>query len=215
MTPRARARSQRPTGRRILVVCEGKRDERHYIDSLRTTFRLSAANLIIESADGGSPDSIVAFAIAQKTRFGTGGAEALDEAWVLLDSEKAEHSGIQSAVDAAIEEGLQVAVSNPCFELWLLLHAQDRGANMTAKSAKRLLESELNIPGPAKAPASFNDERLTGDWQAAAARAEARRDRIIRDESLGGGEDAYRVVLLGNPATCVDRLIHALVPRSG
>lgn len=193
------------------MVCEGKRDETHYVDTLRTKLRLSAANLIVESACGGSPSSIVEAAIARKSTFGKGSAEALDEAWVLLDAEEAERSGIKSAVDRAISTGIRVAVSNPCFEIWLLLHAKDRGAHLSATQAKRLLESELGIPGPHKEPAAFDDARLKDDWRAAAVRADGRRRRIVEDEGLDEGEHPCRVVLAGNPATCVDRLIPALI----
>jgi RloB-like protein len=192
-------------------MCEGKRDEKHYVDSLRTRLRLSAANLIVESANGGSPSSIVDAAISRTSTFGRGSAEALDEAWVLLDAEEADRSGIKSAVDRAISTGICVAVSNPCFEIWLLLHANDCGAYLSATQAKQLLESELGIPGPRKVPAAFDDARLKENWRAAAIRAENRRRRIVEDEGLDADQNPCRVVLAGNPATCVDRLIPALL----
>jgi hypothetical protein len=192
-------------------MCEGKRDESHYVDSLRATLKLSAANLIVESAGGGSPISIVEAAIARKATFGRKSADALDEAWVLLDTEDVQRSGIKSAVDRATGSGINVAVSNPCFEIWLLVHAKDLGAHLSAAQAKRLLESELRIPGPRREPAAFDDARLKEDWRAAASRAENRRMRIINDEGLDASERPCRVVLAGNPATCVDQLIPALI----
>jgi hypothetical protein len=52
-----------------------------------------------------------------------------DEFWVLLDTDhwvKPNHiAGLQQALLEARQAGFLIAISNPCFELWLLLHHED------------------------------------------------------------------------------------------
>jgi hypothetical protein len=52
-----------------------------------------------------------------------------DEFWVLLDTDhwvKANHiASLQQALLEARQAGFLIAMSNPCFELWLLLHHED------------------------------------------------------------------------------------------
>ena len=53
-----------------------------------------------------------------------------DEVWCVFDVD--DHPGINDAQQMARASGIKLAISNPCFELWLLLHfreppgAQDR-----------------------------------------------------------------------------------------
>ncbi|MFT4628841.1 MAG: hypothetical protein ACI8PZ_007537, partial [Myxococcota bacterium] len=46
-----------------------------------------------------------------------------DEVWCVFDRD--EHERFADACQMARDNNLQVAASNPCFELWLLLHFRD------------------------------------------------------------------------------------------
>ncbi len=51
-----------------------------------------------------------------------------DQLWVLLDTdhwvEGSHKRGLIAALDTARQRGFRIAMSNPCFDLWLLLHHQ-------------------------------------------------------------------------------------------
>jgi len=49
--------------------------------------------------------------------------ERLDEVWAVFDRD--EHPDFDQAVNRCRENGVQVARSNPCFEVWLILHFED------------------------------------------------------------------------------------------
>ena len=70
-----------------------------------------------------SPQAILASARALKQ---DPDFAAFDEFWLLLDTDhwtEPNHLGnFMTVISAAKGEGFQVAVSNPCFDLWLLLH---------------------------------------------------------------------------------------------
>jgi hypothetical protein len=63
-----------------------------------------------------------------------------DEFWVLLDRDhhfQASHTpGTREALRAARQAGFEVAISNPCFELWLLLHHQEPAPDSDFKDCK-------------------------------------------------------------------------------
>jgi hypothetical protein len=46
-----------------------------------------------------------------------------DETWVVCDVDA--HHGLNDALALAKSNEIQVALSDPCFELWYLLHRQD------------------------------------------------------------------------------------------
>lgn len=73
-----------------------------------------------------------------------------DEIWIVFDVDKQSGSTRRTQVIQATEDacrrGWNVAVSNPCFELWLLLHVSDDLVGVTeedGKSVERLLRSVL------------------------------------------------------------------------
>ena len=49
-----------------------------------------------------------------------------DEVWCVFDRD--EHPDVSNALEEARQSGVETAMSTPCFELWLVLHAQERSA---------------------------------------------------------------------------------------
>lgn len=57
---------------------------------------------------------------------------AFDACWLVTDVDQFDPELHQVLLDAA-SEGVKVAVSNPCFELWLYWHVAAQGAHVTTK----------------------------------------------------------------------------------
>jgi len=62
-----------------------------------------------------------------------------DEVWCVVDVD--EHARLPAAEALAAREKIGIAVSNPCFELWALLHLVDHRAFITSESARNALRS--------------------------------------------------------------------------
>ncbi len=63
----------------------------------------------------------------------------IDEFWCVFDVEwPRNHPGLKEAIEQARQNGIQLAVSNPCFELWLILHFQEQGAWLDNANARKL-----------------------------------------------------------------------------
>jgi len=100
----------------------------------------SLIDLQIES--GGTPKTLVERAAGLKKE-ANGKARKLkddnqkyQEVWCVFDVD--EHPLIPEAKDQAMANGIELAISNPCFELWALLHFQDQRAHIERRSVQRL-----------------------------------------------------------------------------
>lgn len=84
------------------------------------------------------PRTLVAMASAARNRAIDEEAE-IDEFWCVFDVEwPRNHPGLKDAVEQARANGIRLAVSNPCFELWLILHFQNHAAWLDNNEARRL-----------------------------------------------------------------------------
>ncbi|WP_369076411.1 RloB family protein [Ferrimicrobium sp.] len=63
----------------------------------------------------------------------------MDEFWCVFDVEWPQnHPHLRDAIEQARQGGIELAISNPCFELWLILHFQDHGSWLNNNTARRL-----------------------------------------------------------------------------
>ena len=125
-----------------MVFCEGERTEPEYLEALKRqppVRDVAAVDLRVEIGHGGSvPRTLVAMAIEARSRAIDEDAE-IDEFWCVFDVEwPRNHPGLGEAVQQARVNGIKLAVSNPCFELWLILHFQNRGSWLDNNQARRL-----------------------------------------------------------------------------
>jgi hypothetical protein len=122
-----RRRAVRDPKRRFLIVCEGKNAEPLYFKALERV-----SNTIIDLIPAaGTPDAIAKTAIHEAEARGVIGRgrrklvwyERTDEVWAVFDRD--EHYHYEDAIRLCEEHGICVGRSNPCFEIWLILHFQD------------------------------------------------------------------------------------------
>jgi hypothetical protein len=131
--------SRRKPGRvvkpRWLIVCEGAKTEQEYFHGLRKAL----GNKVILEFDArhSDPKSIVEVAAAAKRNAARAARqdpnEEFDQIWCVFDRDT--HPLVQEALCQAEANSLPVAFSDPCFELWLLLHFQNQTAHITAETA--------------------------------------------------------------------------------
>ena len=117
--------------RTFLVFCEGTKTEPDYIEALRQepAVRNSASVIRIDKeASGAVPLTLVNAAAEARARSSQEQGE-IDEVWCLFDVEWPQnHPGLPEAKTKAERGGVRLAISNPCFELWLALHFDDHTA---------------------------------------------------------------------------------------
>ena len=129
---------------RMLIVCEGKRTEPEYFRDMKTVER-ALVDLDIRSE--GMPKELVERAVELK-RQAEAAAERerdenlrYDEVWCVFDIDT--HKLIAEASQQARNHRIELAISNPCFELWVLLHFQDQRAHIQVRQVQRLCAKHL------------------------------------------------------------------------
>ncbi len=138
MTQKARSRrsfrrrqpSLQPNDR-VLIVCEGAKTEPNYFDSLWRSLRVSTIDVEIVPK-GAVPITVVDEAVSRdrknRRQSGKGGDIRYDKVWCVFDVEiPHENQSLLQALDMAKANGISVALSNPCFEYWILLHFERTG----------------------------------------------------------------------------------------
>jgi hypothetical protein len=117
---RSRHRSERI---RILIVCEGRETEPNYFDGLKEEKAVEQKFIIeVKKGRGGSCRAVVRQAIAEREKAASRWKE-FDEVWCVLDVEQAgQREHVIEARTLAGQHDIQLALSNPSFEVWLLAH---------------------------------------------------------------------------------------------
>ena len=136
----SRPRHTKEIKKRILVLCEGACTEPEYLHAIRRHLRVPEVNLRIFSPPDvpNTPKEMVARAKEIQKREK---ADPYDEVWCVFDVEakatQTSRPGLPEALDAARSAKVQCAVSNPCFEIWLLWHEVEWTAAITSENAQK------------------------------------------------------------------------------
>ena len=140
MTPpsgRRPRRGHRPRKERrvIRVLTEGKVTEPSYLIAWARRHRHSISLSLPES--GMAPETLVDHARQhmRRRRRSRRGDQDFDEIWCVFDIDL--HPNVPTAIHNARQSGIEVAVSNPCIELWLVLHVEDQTAYINRRNVQR------------------------------------------------------------------------------
>lgn len=188
----------------LLVFCEGEKTEPEYLNALKRepdVRDVAAVDLRVETGHGGNvPLTLVSLAVDARGRAVDEDGE-IDEFWCVFDVEwPRNHPRLSEAIERAHNNDIQLAVSNPCFELWLILHFQDQGAWLDNDDARRLRRS---LDGSfAK---GLDTAKYMPPLDGAATRAAALEKRHLDNGTLFPHD---------NPSSGMHRLIGAVRPES-
>lgn len=143
-----RREPRRVTRRRVLVVCGGTRTEPDYFHGIRRLLRRPDVTLSIKAVSK-SPDQLVDHAVTLMSHR----RDQFDELWCVVDVDEFD---LDRAARSAKAAGVRLAVSNPCFEVWLLLHFDDGGPHLSG-SAEAIRRLRRHLPAYDKARLQFDD----------------------------------------------------------
>ena len=147
----------------------------------------------IEFCERGNPP----LALVQKAReFKRKNRSDFDEIWCVFDVD--EHAHVNDAINQAQQCGIGVALSNPCFELWVVLHHEDQTAHIDRRSIQRRAVDIGAMTG--KNFDRTGEKALIANYATAKERA-----RRLKERHLGNGSDAA-----ANPSTSVWELVDRL-----
>ena len=114
--------------RLIVIASEGKDTERIYFKALAKEYTNPRVHVhILERSEAeqnnSSPDHVLKQLNDYKSQYEL---EADDELWLVVDKDRWTEAMLSCvATECSQEVAMHMALSNPCFELWLLLHIED------------------------------------------------------------------------------------------
>ena len=120
---------------------------------------------------------------------------AYDQTWRVFDRD--DHPHFAEACDLARSNGIQLALSNPCIELWLVLHFEDQTAHVDRHTIQRrataLTKCEKVLSGTALNNLADAHDEAT------------RRVKDLDKKHQGDGSPPF-----SNPSSGVWRLVHQI-----
>lgn len=192
---RGRGKAHRTPRTTFLVVCGGRETEIQYVDYLKNHLHLQAVT-VKRRGSGDTPDKLVEQASLDSDSF--------DHVWVLCDVDNYQRQ-IVTAHRLASRGGVNLAASNPCFEVWIMWHKEKRfSPGMGIREAQDRASSLGLTAGKHKK--NLRIDELKGRYAAARENAQHARERHAR-----GGLALPENV----PASDVDLLVDAILAAEG
>lgn len=187
----------------IYLVLEGEQTEKKYFDHFRR--RHCNVQVITMPSDFKAADDLtgkVHRTLGDSPYYPDEG----DEIWCVFDRDDNTDAMLLKAEKNAAESGYSIAFSNPCFELWYLLHFADRVTPIDlSKDVVKLLDNKDRIPGYSKNIDYY--EQLLPHRDKAIARAERLLKRLDQDHIKLLSRES-------NPVTNISELVRFLEQRS-
>lgn len=116
---RNRRINQRKERVTFLIVCEGQKTERVYFGRYRE--RNSGLIIYTPNSMVTDPENLVDFTVSQMNKYAID-FENGDQVWCVFDADGNTKENIEKAQKTANDAKINLCLSNPCFEIWYLLH---------------------------------------------------------------------------------------------
>jgi len=192
-----RKTASRPERKTVVIFCEGEASEPDYINGLRripSVHDNTAINIEIDPLQG-VPLTLVKRAVDRAAD------PEVDECWCVFDVEwPKHHPNLDKVIQLAEAHNIRLAISNPCFELWLILHHEDHTAFLDTKEAVRRSRALDGRPGK-----RINADQYLPHRAAASRRAATLAKCHERDRTSFPND---------NPSSSMNELLAAIEPKT-
>ncbi|MBE9247852.1 RloB domain-containing protein [Dolichospermum sp. LEGE 00240] len=143
-----RRQPSRTITQKILIACEGSKTEPIYFNSIRNELRSPTLEIIVLRNQGKTdPGNIIEILIEKRQqmkdekRWTTN-----DAAWAVFDGDEhieKSRTSWENAINKANSQKINLAITNPCFELWYLIHFQDHLSQINRDKLVKLLDKHI------------------------------------------------------------------------
>ncbi|RZU29466.1 RloB-like protein [Streptomyces sp. BK022] len=198
-----RSRGRRALKQRFLIYCEGAVTEKEYLDGYRLLLR--SPNIQIKfGRTHGVPSELIEDAVAHQARAPRSAEdkhERYDQVWCVMDVEAPQqHPNLESVLTKARKNQIKCAISNPCFEVWLILHFVNRCSYLSSHQA--CVELQGHDCGYSRDAKHLDFEKFPPLYEMA-------KNRAVQ---LRAGAGSFSIG--GNPSSSVYELVDELIAHS-
>jgi len=188
----------------ILIVCEGAETEPKYFNALRKAHKLGTVSVKVVGGKGKTAAvqvverSIKLREARKKQASASLKYAAYEEVWCVLDREsKHENKSFERAKIVAEQNNISLAVSNPAFEYWYLLHFEYTTRSFqNAKAVEKELEKYI--------PEYDKSDNVFIQFESNTPTAIERAKRVLKNRL--DKQDLYP-----NPSTYVHKIVEQLL----
>ena len=205
----------------VLIVCEDQNTEPAYFKQFEILFEglLPEETVYVKRVGTGRNSfGVVKAAIDERERiYEDNNHRSIDETWVVFDKDDLNQTpgnriNFESAFKLAAQEKINIAYSNECFELWLVLHFMDINPSLPIprKEIYKMLADAVNASlSNGKGPFQYvHGAADVVDYVAKYGDEDA---AMIRALTLQKHHDSLlHTPIESNPITCVDKLVQSL-----
>lgn len=197
----SRKLATRTPAARIIIVTEGQRTEPEYLKNFADIHGAKTVE-VIPIGIGGEPKTVVKRAIDELRKVKKDSLGSRDSVWAVFDRD--EHPRFYEAKNLASAHGVQLALSNPCFELWGIFHYRDWDAYVDRHECQRILEENCSTYFAGGGKLFIDREAIRKNHPSAVARGKR---SLIRRSEEGNPE--------GNPSTAMHLLMEHIEMANG
>ncbi|MGW4844240.1 RloB family protein [Nocardia brasiliensis] len=145
MSPRTRSTrpkySKQPKKIQLRVYAEGQVTECNYLTHWQRKYRDTTIVSLADHQET-TPRELVERAIRERVRDAQdekrGRGKAFDEYWCVFDVD--DHPFLNDVLATAARSGINIVLSNPCLELWFVLHFKSQTAYLERGQAQKMSE---------------------------------------------------------------------------
>ncbi|MFJ4872137.1 RloB family protein [Streptomyces sp. NPDC088757] len=135
----SKSKGKRQEFRKILIATEGVNTEPQYFEKFTAFLKARAVRIVRVKPVGLGKDPLAVVKEAdRRKREEQRNGDPFDEVWCVVDVD--EHTNLEAACIEAKHLRIDIAISSPCFEIWLVWHFENRSAWADATSLARTLK---------------------------------------------------------------------------
>jgi len=148
----ARGKKTKLTNPVVIIVCEGKETEPSYFENFKKRDKPLKIE-IVKNAAGKSYPALIKKAVESKRKY-VDGTESKWDVWCVSDvdvdyktpdSQSARNKQLKEYAKNATDNNFKIALSNPCFEVWFLLHfTPNIGYMQDCNTVEKVLSKHLH-----------------------------------------------------------------------
>lgn len=124
----------------LVIVCEGQKTEPIYFNHYRE--RNSGLKIITPNSKVTDPEGLVRFALSQIPKHDVDPSNG-DQVWCVFDADSNTEENFNKAIQLAGDK-VNLCLSNPCFEIWYLLHFCYFDRRITTSDLQKKIEEHIS-----------------------------------------------------------------------
>jgi hypothetical protein len=155
----------------IFLFVEGESTEYKYFKAFASWYSSPGVQLRPVASEGGK-SAIVHLVDKAINEIENGEFQEGDQIWVVADTDHQLKQGtLETQIERGSKNGIQFAISNPCFELWFWLHLADWDVENVELNTCKKLSKKLNELYAENRIGSYFEEKFLSHLNSAVSRA--------------------------------------------